>query len=179
MQILVISDMHANLAAFETVMEDAQGDWDYVWCLGDVVGYGPDPNECCNLLRSLPHLCLAGNHDWGAAGLLEMDTFNPDAAAACIWTEEQLTREDTEYLRNLPLSIAEDDFTLVHGSPREPLWEYIITAGIARENFARFHRGHKQSDPGYQLLQLFNLRFFFWLLVFLGQHCHRAAHSQG
>ena len=66
MRILVISDIHANLAAFEAVLQDAQGEWDFVWCLGDVVGYGPDPNECCDLLRSLPHLCLAGNHDWAA-----------------------------------------------------------------------------------------------------------------
>ncbi len=71
MRVLVISDIHANLAAFEAVLEDARGQWEFVWCLGDVVGYGPDPNECCELLRSLPHLCLAGNHDWAALARLE------------------------------------------------------------------------------------------------------------
>ena len=66
MRILIISDIHANLTAFKTVLADAKDEWEYVWCLGDVVGYGPDPNECVELLRTLPHLCLAGNHDWAA-----------------------------------------------------------------------------------------------------------------
>ncbi|NOG49023.1 MAG: metallophosphoesterase family protein [Chloroflexi bacterium] len=81
MRVLIISDIHANVTAFETVLRDAKGQWDYVWCLGDVVGYGPDPNECVTMLRELPHLCLAGNHDWAVLDRLDIRTFNPDARA--------------------------------------------------------------------------------------------------
>ncbi len=94
MRVLVISDIHANLAAFEAVLEDARGQWEFVWCLGDVVGYGPDPNECCELLRSLPHLCLAGNHDWAALARLDIRTFNADARRAVTWTRETLTPDN-------------------------------------------------------------------------------------
>ena len=102
MRVLIISDIHANLAAFETVLADAKGEWDYVWCLGDVVGYGPDPNECCDLLKTLPHLCIAGNHDWAALGRLDIRTFNVDARKAVDWTQRTLTEENIAYLSALP-----------------------------------------------------------------------------
>ena len=138
MRVLIISDIHANLTAFETVLEDAKGDWDYVWCLGDVVGYGPDPNECVELLNTLPHLCLAGNHDWAALGRLDVRTFNPDARRAVQWTQDTLTTENTAYLEALPVAFVIGNYTLVHASPREPVWEYILEPLVAALNFPHF-----------------------------------------
>jgi len=141
MRYAIIADIHANLAAFTAVLADIdqRGGVDEIWCLGDVVGYGPDPHQCIELLRQHNHVCVAGNHDWAAIGKLNLAEFNPDAAAACRWTAQQLTPEDTEYLENLPLVIEKDDFTLAHGSPREPIWEYLISVSSAKENFAYFH----------------------------------------
>lgn len=138
MRVLIISDIHANLTAFQTVLEDAKGDWDYVWCLGDVVGYGPDPNESVDLLRSLPHLCLAGNHDWAALNRLDIRTFNPDARKAVQWTQDTLRPDVVEYLEALPTTFVIDNYTLAHGSPREPVWEYILEPLIAALNFTQF-----------------------------------------
>jgi predicted phosphodiesterase len=142
MRILVLSDIHANLTAFETVLRDAQGEWDYVWCLGDVVGYGPDPNESVELLQTLPHLCLAGNHDWAALGRLDIRTFNPDARRAAEWTSATLTPANTAYLEALPVTFVIGDYTLVHASPREPVWEYILEPLVAALNFPHFETPH-------------------------------------
>jgi predicted phosphodiesterase len=138
MRVLVISDIHANLTAFQAVLEDAKGEWDFVWCLGDVVGYGPDPNECVDLLRSMPHLCLAGNHDWAALGRLDIRTFNADARKAVTWTSDTLRADNIEYLAALPTTFVLGSYTLVHGSPREPVWEYILDPLIAALNFPHF-----------------------------------------
>jgi len=137
MRYLIISDIHSNLAAFEAVLADA-GPFDKVWCLGDMVGYGPDPNECVERLRGLPHVCVAGNHDWATLGKLDTEDFNPDAKRACLWTREQLSSSNLEYLEALPRSLIEEDFTLVHGSPRHPIWEYILNPSIAQANFEHF-----------------------------------------
>ncbi len=134
---LVISDIHSNLEAFQAVLDDA-GPFDQVWCLGDVVGYGPDPNACVELLRSLPHLCIAGNHDWATLGKLDLRDFNPDARDANLWNRKQLTPDNLAYLKALPEKLVEGDFTLTHGSPRHPIWEYIIYASTARANFEHF-----------------------------------------
>lgn len=138
MRYAIIGDIHANLAALTAVLDDIErrGGVETVWCLGDVVGYGPDPHECIELLRQTNHICVAGNHDWAAIGKVNTAEFNPDAARACHWTGQQLDSADAEYLGNLPLVIEEGDFTLVHGSPREPIWEYLISTGLAKENFA-------------------------------------------
>ena len=140
MRVAIIADIHSNLEAFTSVLDDVwkQGGVAEFWCLGDVVGYGPDPHRCIELLRQQNHVCVAGNHDWAATGNVPVADFNDDAAAACRWTEQQLTPEDTEYLNNLPSMIERDDFTLVHGSPREPVWEYILSAEIAEENLSYF-----------------------------------------
>jgi len=140
MRCAIIADIHANLAAFMAVLEDIehQGEVTKLWCLGDIVGYGPDPHECIELLRQTNHVCVAGNHDWAAIGKINTAEFNPDAAAACHWTTEQLRAADVVYLQNLPLTVEEDDFTLVHGSPREPIWEYLISASTAKESFSYF-----------------------------------------
>lgn len=140
MRYAIIGDIHANLAAFTAVLDDMErwGGVEKVWCLGDIVGYGPDPCQCLELLRQQNHVCVAGNHDWAAIGKIDTTEFNPDAAAACQWTAQQLSSEDIDYLANLPLVIEEGDFTLVHGSPREPIWEYLLSVGAAKENFAYF-----------------------------------------
>ncbi|MCY3832877.1 MAG: metallophosphoesterase family protein [Chloroflexi bacterium] len=138
MRILVISDIHANYTAFEAVLEHCQGEWDFVWCLGDVVGYGPDPNECVERLKELPQLCLAGNHDWAALNRLDARTFNPDARRAVEWTQKTLTDENTRWLEALPVTFVIGEYTLVHASPREPIWEYILEPSIAALNFPHF-----------------------------------------
>jgi diadenosine tetraphosphatase ApaH/serine/threonine PP2A family protein phosphatase len=137
MRCLILSDIHSNLEAFETVLDDA-GPTDQVWCLGDVVGYGPDPNACVELLRSLPHLCIAGNHDWATLGKLDLRDFNPDAREANLWNRQQLTPDNLAYLEDLPQTLIQGKFTLFHGSPRHPIWEYIIYASTAQINFAHF-----------------------------------------
>ena len=140
MRYAIIADIHANLTAFEAVLDDMErrGGVDEIWCLGDIVGYGPDPHECIERLRQYNHVCVAGNHDWAAIGKVSTADFNPDAALACQWTAGQLTAKDIRYLERLPLEIDKDSFKLVHGSPREPIWEYVISIGIARENFNFF-----------------------------------------
>jgi len=140
MRYAVLSDIHGNLTAFQAVLQDieAKGGVQCIWCLGDIVGYGPDPKECIELLRQYDHLCVAGNHDWGAIAKIDIDDFNPEAAAACCWTGRQLDRQEVDYLANLPLMVSEGDFTLVHGSPREPIWEYLVSTYIAKVSFDYF-----------------------------------------
>jgi diadenosine tetraphosphatase ApaH/serine/threonine PP2A family protein phosphatase len=140
MRYALIADIHANLTAYTAVLDDIKlkGGVEEIWCLGDVVGYGPDPHQCIELLRQYNHVCVAGNHDWAAIGKLDTSNFNPDAAVACRWTAQQLTPEDVKYLESLPLVIQKGDFTLVHGSPREPIWEYLMSTSGAKENFAYF-----------------------------------------
>lgn len=160
MRYLIVSDIHANLTAFHAVLEDAGTlgkDYDFVWCLGDVVGYGPDPNECVDLLRSMPHLCLAGNHDWAALGRLDIRTFNADARKAVTWTREALTQDNLAYLEALPTTFVLGDFTLAHGSPREPVWEYILDPLIAALNFPHYQTtyclvGHTHTPVTFKLL---------------------------
>jgi predicted phosphodiesterase len=145
MRYLIISDIHANLVAFEAVMRHAGKlgtDYDFVWCLGDIVGYGPNPNECIDLLRSMPYLCLAGNHDWAALGRLDVRTFNADARKAVTWTRDTLTDDNLAFLEALPTTFVLGEFTLAHGSPREPVWEYILDPLIATLNFAYYQTSY-------------------------------------
>lgn len=156
MRILVISDIHANYTAFEAVLAHSEGGWDFVWCLGDVVGYGPDPNECVERLGALPQLCLAGNHDWAALNRLDVRTFNPDARRAVEWTQETLTDENTRWLEALPVTFVIGEYTLVHASPREPIWEYILEPSVAALNFPHFETpycfvGHTHQPVIYTL----------------------------
>jgi len=140
MRYAIVADIHSNLAAFMAVLVDIEqrGEVEEVWCLGDIVGYGPEPHQCIELLRRTNHICVAGNHDLAAIGEIDTHEFNPDAVAACQWTSKQLTPQDVVYIKSLPLVIERDDFTLVHGSPREPIWEYILSISAAKENFAYF-----------------------------------------
>ncbi len=138
MRVLVISDIHANLAAFEAVLEESKGEWDVIWFLGDLVGYGPDPNECVELLREQEHFSLSGNHDWAYLGRLDLDTFNEDARRAIRWTQEAITEENREYINELGTLDEVAGFTLAHASPRHPVWEYILDESTAEINFEHF-----------------------------------------
>jgi predicted phosphodiesterase len=135
MRVLVISDIHANLVALEAVLAHA-GSYDSVWCLGDLVGYGPNPNECVEVVRALPGLiCLVGNHDKAVLGELDLNVFNMDARISISWTQRVTAADTLAYLRALPAMDQFGEFTLVHGSPRQPVWEYILDPNVAKENF--------------------------------------------
>lgn len=137
MRYAILADIHANLAALEAVLKDIQdkGGADRFWSLGDVVGYGPDPVRCIQRLRELDPRGVAGNHDWAAAGRMDLGEFNPDAAAACRWSAQNLGAEEKRYLEEQPLVSKEGDFTLVHGSLREPIWEYLLSPAGAEASF--------------------------------------------
>lgn len=135
MRILIISDVHANLVALETVVNDA-GRVDDIWSVGDIVGYGPRPRECVELVRVLaPNVSVIGNHDWACIGRLSLDEFNPAARFASYWTTMQLAAEHLQYLESLPNRMIDQDWTVVHGSPRHPIWEYVYNARVAAQNF--------------------------------------------
>jgi predicted phosphodiesterase len=158
MRCAVLADIHSNLEAFQALLRDLEkrGGADELWCLGDIVGYGPDPHECIKLLREHGVKCVAGNHDWAAIGKLDTSAFNPEAAAACHWTAEALKKEDVDYLAGLPQTLPLGDFTLVHGSPREPIWEYVLSTQAARANFDCFDSrfcliGHSHSPLLFEL----------------------------
>ena len=126
MRILIISDIHANLTALNAVLDHA-GAIDAAWCLGDLVGYGPDPNECIQRVRDLPDLiCILGNHDAAALEQIDSATFNPEARQALHWTQHALTQESLAFLKRLPERVDTPQVTLVHGSPRQPVWEYLL-----------------------------------------------------
>ena len=138
MRILVISDIHANLTALEAVLEDA-GEIDDTWCLGDLVGYGPDPNECIERISHLENTtCLIGNHDAAALDKIKIDTFNPEARQAVLWTQKTLTPDNIEYLLSLKEYLVIGDVTIAHGSPRQPVWEYLLDTRTATQNFDFF-----------------------------------------
>jgi diadenosine tetraphosphatase ApaH/serine/threonine PP2A family protein phosphatase len=149
----VISDIHANLAALEAVLGD-MGPVDALWCLGDVVGYGPEPNECVARLRDLSAVCIAGNHDWAAIGRVDVRDFNADAAAAAVWTAQQLTPENRDWLANCPETVEQDEATLAHGSPCDPIWEYVMNAPVASRCLSCFDTtlclvGHSHIPSGF------------------------------
>ncbi|MFQ5945819.1 MAG: metallophosphoesterase family protein [Anaerolineae bacterium] len=137
MRHLILSDIHANLPALEAVLADANlSRVDRVFCLGDVVGYGPNPNECLEKVRELVDFCVVGNHDWAAIGRTPIVEFNPAALEAARWTQEALTDENREYLEGLPEIVENGEVTLVHGSLRNPVWEYITSTAVAAGTFA-------------------------------------------
>jgi diadenosine tetraphosphatase ApaH/serine/threonine PP2A family protein phosphatase len=135
MRNLVISDVHANLNALEAVIKDA-GRFDQIWCLGDVVGYGPEPNECISRLREFDLICLAGNHDLAVTGGVALWDFTEAAREVIFWTRHWLTASNMDWLRTLPNAplVVGYGITLVHASPRDPVWEYIVTREGAKNN---------------------------------------------
>jgi diadenosine tetraphosphatase ApaH/serine/threonine PP2A family protein phosphatase len=132
MRIAVISDIHANLHALETVLTDVDRESvDEIWCLGDVVGYGPKPNECCDLIRERTAISLCGNHDLAALGLLDVAEFSGDAATAARWTAGVLGEEQRAWLGSLMPLAHRDGAELFHASPRDPVWEYVLSEDVA------------------------------------------------
>lgn len=156
MRILVLSDIHANYTALEAVLKDA-GKVEAVWCLGDLVGYGPDPNLVVEILREQPNLiCLKGNHDAAVSSDMDIEAFNGDARVSLNWQKRVLTADNMEFLRSLPSMAIQGDVTLAHGSPRDPLWEYILNTFVARVNFEFFETplcfvGHSHIQSAYFL----------------------------
>ena len=134
MRALIVSDIHSNLEALEAVIEDAEGrgGFDIIWCLGDTVGYGPDPGPCLKLLRRYALLAVAGNHDFAAVGKMGVEDFNYAAKAAAQFTTSRLSKDDTEFLSELPLVVLAEPFTLVHGTLRDPLLEYLLDQETAQ-----------------------------------------------
>ncbi|TFG72618.1 MAG: metallophosphoesterase [Anaerolineales bacterium] len=140
MRYAIVSDIHSNLPALKAVLADAKIiGFDQVICLGDVVGYGPYPNECLAALLAYEIHMIAGNHDWGAIGKADPLIFNHDARFALNWTQDTLTPENLALLSSLPTTKPLNDAILLsHGSPRKPVWEYLVDTVSAGANFAMF-----------------------------------------
>ena len=136
MRLAIISDIHANLPALEAVLEDAHSARpDQLWCLGDVVGYGAQPDECASLVAERCDLCLVGNHDLVVTGALSVDDFNDDARDAALWTREVLSVEHRDWLASLQPAAVRQSVALFHGSARDPVWEYVLTEESAQATF--------------------------------------------
>jgi diadenosine tetraphosphatase ApaH/serine/threonine PP2A family protein phosphatase len=135
MRVAVLSDIHANLVALDAVIASL-GSVDAIWHLGDVVGYGPEPDGVVERLASLGAAGVRGNHDAAAIGDIDVDWFNPDARAAMEWTRRRISDTTRAWLAGLPERHVDGDFSLCHGSPRDPTWEYIVSLPIARANLA-------------------------------------------
>lgn len=162
MRYAIISDIHANVEALTATLRDMEATKvDHLICLGDFVGYGPEPNEVIEMLQPRLRCAVAGNHDFAALGWTDTTYFNPHALAAILWTKNSLTATSKEYLSKLPLSLVDHNMTLVHATPREPgEWHYLFTLDDAQENFSYFQTslcfiGHShypliavQSDGG-------------------------------
>jgi diadenosine tetraphosphatase ApaH/serine/threonine PP2A family protein phosphatase len=136
MRVAVVSDIHANLHALTAVLADVDAEGvDELWCLGDVVGYGPRPNECCDLVRGRAAVSLCGNHDLAVLGSLDVADFAGDAHRAARWTTGELGDEQRTWLGSLEPAGARAGVRLYHASPRDPIWEYVLTEYVALASF--------------------------------------------
>ena len=144
MRTLIVSDIHSNIVALDAVLAAARDDGpvDGVWCLGDIVGYGPAPMAVLERLWELKALSIGGNHDAGVVGRVDVGIFNPVAAEACRWNGEQLTDDARAYLGGLPDTLVVEPFTLVHGSLDDPLWEYLLRPPQAEAAWDRASTSH-------------------------------------
>jgi diadenosine tetraphosphatase ApaH/serine/threonine PP2A family protein phosphatase len=152
-RVAVLSDIHSNLIALDAVLA-AAGEVDAIWHLGDVVGYGPDPNGVVARLAERGATGVRGNHDAAAVGGSEIEWFNPDARRAMEWTRRQLDDASRSWLGDLPERRRDGDLELVHGSPRHPLWEYVTSGDIALANLAELEaptglHGHTHVPVGW------------------------------
>ncbi|HEY5708905.1 MAG TPA: metallophosphoesterase family protein [Solirubrobacterales bacterium] len=128
MRVAVITDVHANLPALEAVLEAAEAAGvEETWCLGDVVGYGVEPDACADLVRERCDVCLVGNHDLAVLGALDISSFSEAAAVAVEWTRENVGEGTLEFLRTLEPSGEQEGIGLFHASPRDPVWEYVLS----------------------------------------------------
>jgi len=152
MRIAVISDIHSNLHALEAVLTDIDTEApDEIWCLGDVVGYGPKPNECADIVRKRAAVVLVGNHDLAAIGKLDTSDFGPLASESAHWTERELGEEQAAWLRTLEPAATRAGLELYHGSARDPVWEYVLSEEVALENlevYERADRARRAQPPG-------------------------------
>ena len=137
MQIAVVSDVHSNLAALEAVLAaiDASPP-DEIWCLGDVVGYGPRPTECCEIVRARAEICLGGNHDLAVRGTIDLSEFSGDAAVAARWTRGVLDEPSRTFLDGLDPKGERSGVAMYHGSARDPVWEYVLSDEAAAATLA-------------------------------------------
>lgn len=135
MRVAVISDIHANLAAFKAVVQATETEVDELWCLGDLVGYGPDPEDCVKLAKATCSVILAGNHDLAACGKMDVSDFSHHARKAMEWTWNHISHESRAFLATLPTHRNHKGILLSHGSPRNPVWEYIMSETDALETF--------------------------------------------
>jgi predicted phosphodiesterase len=133
----IIGDVHANLPALEAVLADA-GECDSWFCVGDTVGYGPYPNECTKMVRDLGALTVVGNHDLGSLGKIDLSSFNTDAREACRWTGGVLDDSARNHLDSLQSRLNGEGWMIVHASPRDPIWEYVLSKAQAYHNFLEF-----------------------------------------
>jgi diadenosine tetraphosphatase ApaH/serine/threonine PP2A family protein phosphatase len=132
MQVAIVSDIHGNRHAFEAVLADvAAAGAAQIWCLGDVVGYGADPNDCCALVRAHADVCLAGNHDLAVTGELSLEEFSRGAALAAGWTREVIEPHHRDWLASLSPAGQAEEVGLYHASPRDPVWEYVLSTLLA------------------------------------------------
>jgi diadenosine tetraphosphatase ApaH/serine/threonine PP2A family protein phosphatase len=132
LRVAVLSDIHANRQALEAVLAAVdEAGVDQIWCLGDLVGYGADPDACTALARERCSLCLVGNHDLALLGALDVSTFSEAAAAAVAWTREQVSEETLEFLATLEPTASQSGVGLAHASPRDPVWEYVLSTDQA------------------------------------------------
>ena len=133
MRVAVVSDIHGNLHALEAVMSAVDAlEPDELWCLGDIVGYGPRPNECCRIVRERASVCLVGNHDLGVLGTIDLAEFSGEAATAAYWTRSILDDDARSFLSGLRPSAEAQGLELYHASPLDPVWEYVLTEEAAR-----------------------------------------------
>ncbi len=137
---LIVSDVHSNIEAFQSVVNDADrhGGFDEIWSLGDLIGYGPDPSAVIGLLGQHKHKAVIGNHDLASIGKLSLEAFNPYAKEANLWTGRQLTSDERNFLDRQPQIIEEGEFVMCHGSPRDPVWEYVVSITTAVASFNHF-----------------------------------------
>ncbi len=132
MRVAVISDVHANRQALEAVLEEvAAAGAAQLWCLGDLVGYGAEPDACVELVRAHAAICLVGNHDLAVLGALPVEEFSRGAAIAAEWTRETISQESLDFLAALQPQDTAGEVGLYHGSPRDPIWEYVLSALLA------------------------------------------------
>ncbi len=175
MRALILSDIHSNLEALNSTLDDAlhRGGFDAIWCLGDVVGYGPDPGLCISAIRKYDLLAVAGNHDYAAVGKSSAEDFNYAAKAAIQWTPSQLSADDVQFLAGLPTVITVEPFTLVHGSLRDHINEYLLeeeaalaTLELARTPFCLIGHSHlpficHENEGSPQFLEFVEEEIFF------------------
>jgi diadenosine tetraphosphatase ApaH/serine/threonine PP2A family protein phosphatase len=134
--VAIVSDIHGNRHAFEAVLDDARkAGADEVWCLGDLVGYGAEPDACVEIARERVAICLAGNHDLAVTGELSMDDFSRGAAISAKWTQQTMGQKNLAYLRELKPAGLEGELGLYHASPRDPIWEYVLSELLAERCF--------------------------------------------